>query len=230
MSAQRLVTAATAVLLMSLGAAPALAATVSIGGYYTVAYTPSQGNGPTFTDTPHSSYLGTFTGTETNSTSWNFTSLPTSEMDLFTANPNSCYSGSGRTCVTDDKTASGTITVTFHFTGSTATLTETGTYSAKYGGSALTGCTNSSSGDTDCIVWSGASDTPTGSAIESINVNGDLLNFTFYNAQDWSITPKIEEAGGAQLTPLPAALPLFAGGIGLFGLLARRRRRRISNV
>ena len=29
-------------------------------------------------------------------------------------------------------------------------------------------------------------------------------------------------------TPLPAALPLFAGGLGLFGLLARRRKKKAA--
>lgn len=34
--------------------------------------------------------------------------------------------------------------------------------------------------------------------------------------------------GGFGATPLPAALPLFVGGLGLYGLLARRRKRRTA--
>ena len=35
-----------------------------------------------------------------------------------------------------------------------------------------------------------------------------------------------EGGGGAGTTPLPAALPLFAGGLGMIGLLARRRKQK----
>ena len=34
------------------------------------------------------------------------------------------------------------------------------------------------------------------------------------------------QTNGVSATPLPAALPLFAGGLGLVGLLARRRKRK----
>jgi hypothetical protein len=36
--------------------------------------------------------------------------------------------------------------------------------------------------------------------------------------------------GGANPTPLPAALPLFAGGLGVMGLLARRRKRKNAST
>jgi hypothetical protein len=41
------------------------------------------------------------------------------------------------------------------------------------------------------------------------------------------LTTNFNQAGS---TPLPAALPLFAGGLGVMGLLARRRKRKFSAV
>ena len=40
----------------------------------------------------------------------------------------------------------------------------------------------------------------------------------------------IDEVSAAAATPLPAALPLFAGGLGIIGLLARRRKRNANAV
>lgn len=40
----------------------------------------------------------------------------------------------------------------------------------------------------------------------------------------------IDEVNAAAATPLPAALPLFAGGLGIIGLLARRRKRNANAV
>jgi hypothetical protein len=36
----------------------------------------------------------------------------------------------------------------------------------------------------------------------------------------------ITNLGDVVATPLPAALPLFAGGLGVIGLLARRKKRK----
>ena len=38
------------------------------------------------------------------------------------------------------------------------------------------------------------------------------------------------ESGFVSPTPLPAALPLFAGGLGMVGLLARRRKRKVKSA
>ena len=51
--------------------------------------------------------------------------------------------------------------------------------------------------------------------------SGSGLSF----AQD---TDNLALSGDLQATPLPAALPLFAGGLGLFGLIARRRKQRYA--
>jgi hypothetical protein len=258
MSMQKLIATAAAGFLMSAGAAHAVTTTpVPIDGYYTVTYSPTinpptppgtvgtaQGNKPTFTKP--SDTLGTFTGTTSSSTTeWKLNGATgysitpgneLSEMNLFIANPaGSCGSG----CV--NSTASGTITVNFTFTSGTTvigSLKETGEYQAKYGGTAL-GCTNSPTGNTDCLNWAdpnGTIDTAVnGSVLLTTTLSGfpnDTIDLTFFNANDWSMTPGIvlgvndPSGGGGQQTPLPAALPLFAGGLGLVGLIAWRRKRK----
>src|ERR1017187_6008048 len=71
-----------------------------------------------------------------------------------------------------------------------------------------------------------------GSYIEYSIVDNGLLHNTF--ALSWAMTCANDAIQGLvtlgstdlQGTPLPAALPLFAGGLGVMGLLARRRKRK----
>ncbi len=64
------------------------------------------------------------------------------------------------------------------------------------------------------------------------NLSSVVLFFGTGDAPDTSygngtcITTCTTGGGGDTATPLPAALPLFAGGLGVFGLLARRRKRK----
>lgn len=60
---------------------------------------------------------------------------------------------------------------------------------------------------------------------ESIVLTSSVNAFEF---ADLSVTPSNGGPGGFGTTPLPAALPLFAGGLGLYGLLARRRRQQTA--
>ncbi len=69
----------------------------------------------------------------------------------------------------------------------------------------------------------------------SANTNGLNLNGTVFTfAEDGVNDPQFYVSGlaydvtggGGQNTPLPAALPLFAGGLGVVGLLARRRKQK----
>ena len=71
-----------------------------------------------------------------------------------------------------------------------------------------------------------------GSYIEYTIVDNGQLGNTF--ALSWAMTCANDVIQGLvtlgstdlQGTPLPAALPLFAGGLGVMGLLARRRKRK----
>jgi hypothetical protein len=56
------------------------------------------------------------------------------------------------------------------------------------------------------------------------------LNFvtsTFFTVNAANIGFTLVRTGDIGATPLPAALPLFAGGLGVIGLLARRRKRKL---
>jgi hypothetical protein len=55
-------------------------------------------------------------------------------------------------------------------------------------------------------------------------LNYPTANVLFYAAE--SSSAFILAAGGVPATPLPAALPLFAGGLGMMGLLGWRRKRK----
>ena len=204
-------------------AATAYADPIQINGSYTVGYSKSisSQNQPTF-----SPYSLPLSFTEILSTG-----ISTGQLGFFTINPSgSC--GTGGTCSSNIQ--SGTITVTFSFTeavsGATATLTETGTYQAKYSGSFLSCSGKSGTGQSDCIDWG---TTTLASQTDDRLVtftNGDVLDVTFYNAQDWSIAPKISflERISSHDTPipLPGTLPLFASGLGALGLLGWRRKRK----
>jgi hypothetical protein len=209
MGIQKLVAAAS-VLLMSAGGAHALTAQ-TVSDTYTITLSGFTGNEPGITD-----HLGS---------SQSLTpGVPSTPTNFFTASP---QGSSGLMGV--DPTVTGTINVTIHYTDGAlnGSVTETGLFEAKYGGTPLSGCTTSGPGDTDCIVWTGAANSPTGSATLGLTTsNGLILNTTFYNANDWSITPNISfDLDPASPTPIPAALPLFAGGLGMMGVLIRRRKR-----
>jgi len=161
--------------------------------------------------------------------------LTGSSTNFFVASPSgSC--GNESSCSWPNHTQSGTLNVTMDFTEynssnviiGTGSLTETGTYTAKYSGTDL-GCSGKSgSGKTDCIHWTGAATGVGGSVTLAASLGSDHLDVTFYNAQDWAITPKISftEQYGTSPVPLPATFPLFASGLGALGLLGWRRKRK----
>ncbi len=227
-------------------AGTAHATTITITGSYTVSYTPIAGNSPSITDR-----LGTWvSGVRDFTETLTIGGPATTPVNFITVTPaGSC----GSTCVKGPNegttshplfyyTASGTVGVAFSFSNITvlggSTLTDTGLYQAKYGGSPLSPCALASgSGDSDCVTWSHHSASSTGGH-DTLAVNfqqGSILgtlDIILNDAEDWAITPTISfqalaSGGGNQTTPLPGALPLFGGvlGGGLFFSKWRRKRK-----
>jgi hypothetical protein len=215
-----LLAATTALFLISAGAA--FASTVTIEGTITVTTKNFTGNAPTIENVLNIS-----------------AGMPTGPVNFFTAAP-------AATSGTSNNQVKGTIEAVFSFTeviGSTVvatgSLTQDATFQANYIG--MLPC-STSTGPSDCIYWKGNGSSPTAdgskyntsgernnqSYVPSVTdlvkmTNGYTFDVNFFDAQDWNIVP----GTGMTTTPLPAALPLFATGIGGLGLLGWRRKRKV---
>jgi hypothetical protein len=236
MKVQKLLAAAVTVFLTSAGAASATTLLTvdgyTVDGTITVTTQSFTGNAPSV----NNSVLNISNG------------LPTGVNNFFTADPAGSSPGN---------MSSGTIKVVFSFqekNGSTnvpngtGSLTQYGTYKANYNGTL--GC-STSTGKSDCIYWAGNGSSPTAdgshyntsgsqdnqSTIASVTdlvtlLNGTTFDVNFFDAQDWNITPEVSftSLDPATATPLPAALPLFAGGLGVLGFAGSRRRKRAAKA
>lgn len=195
-------------ILALVGSAGTSHASTVLDGNFAISYAVGVGNAPSF-----GRVLGSF-NSSTDKGSFSNEAVPLSETGFFDVSPaGSC----GYLCGKAD-TASGTITLTFsslELIVGTNTYTETGgpyqataTYMANY------------KNDTDSVTWSS-------SVIPVTFSNGEVVDITLYNASDWTIDPEISFKVVSQ-TPLPAALPLFAGGLGVMSLLGLRRKRKAT--
>lgn len=221
---------------LMLCASPAFATPITLTGSYSVSeqYSPYEG-GPSISNDLRE-YRGSFDispltlGTETSPTSF------------FTASPQ--YECSGNGC-SGGHAGTETDTLTINFSSlainglagvslTDTALLEDATFTAAYSGSELPcavgdGNSYSASGQSDCVIWNGASDTWDGSTILTDDLsNGDVLDIYLYNASDWDITPTIgfELQDPQSNVPEPGSLSLLVAGIaGLAGFELIRRRR-----
>jgi len=79
--------------------------------------------------------------------------------------------------------------------------------------------------------WIGLSSANTNAAWAwSVDISGPGVAGEFYSERGNTFTndsgPYLMQISGDVVTPLPAALPLFAGGLGALGLLGWRRKRK----
>jgi hypothetical protein len=107
-------------------------------------------------------------------------------------------------------------------------------YNANLSGGLLTVCSPSQASASSCIIASGHNEFE----IQLTNVKTHPT-FNFLDYATSSVTSKIFVSGNGAfgiggtasvVTPLPAALPLFASGIGVMGLLRWRNKRKATRL
>jgi hypothetical protein len=254
MRIQPLAAAAFSVLLMSAGAAHAT--TYTIDESYTVTACTSSGC-VTTPAVPFSSTnkAPTFNGGGDPSPLGQNIALPTGVQNFFTADPaSSAGNSSGLVQGTIQVDFTFKEINSMGATIGTGSLVQDGTYQANYNGSLS--C-SSSTGKSDCLYWNplgeylkslspphpgdgstygGTGDSNHQSTTASVTdlvtlSNGAYFDVSFFDAQDWNITPGVSFTNiDPNPTPLPATLPLFVGGLGFVGLLVRRKKKQQASI
>jgi hypothetical protein len=252
--ARRLLAAA-AVVAVLVPAGAANAVTVTVTGTFKITYTPISGNSPSFSNPSSSSGPRLITGTTGNnkyvdgssydigyfSVNLDVNGAASPTVNFFQINPSSsCGSGcpKGTSYALGYKdyyyTQSGTVNVAFDITSAMEVAgtdeSVTGLYQARYGGPILSCASTPNSpayGDTDCINWNNDPN-----PIKIAFTNGQTLIITLKDAEDWSIRPQInfKLISDPVVTPIPGALPLFVSGMGVFGYVGWRRKKRAEKA
>jgi hypothetical protein len=181
--------------------------------------------GPAMAGTVTGNYSATLSGGDatlvTNLPKTNFSLSDGTRVDFITVDPSACYSCIGHT-------ETGNISVSFtnikvNGVSDPGTFTWTGVYSATY---------TSFDGGVDSIVWTNATSGPFGvdqdgsTALGYVLAIGDGAVIDLIDGSDWNVQSYIL---ADPATPVPAALPLFAGGLGMLGFLVGKRRRGLSS-
>ena len=183
--------------------------------------------------------------------------LPSGVKNFFTADPaGSAGNSSGLVKGTIQVDFTFTEKNSMGVTIGTGSLLQDGTFQANYNSSGPNSglACSSSTGQSDCLYWNplGATlnsnpalmvvrtaltanqnnQSTTASVTDLVTLSdGASFDVNFFDAQDWDITPGVSFTNvDPNPTPLPAALPLFAGGLGFVGLLVRRRKKQQASI
>lgn len=206
-----------------------------ITGSYTITETYSDttngsGGGPRITGDYGiiSSIVNTSTGTSGNfSFPLTTSSIYTTAASLATFSPDGSCQGSG--CPTPPgNIETDPINISFMFTSPSgvATMSDTGSFEAKYSDNDLSCDPGGTGGKSDCVLWNT-------SPIVANFSDDAVMDIELNNAQDWDITPTIQFklVSGPDPVPEPSTMALFGAGIlgvGLWRLWRQRQQTRAA--
>jgi len=157
----------------------------------------------------------TFTGTYTGALNMNLNASSPNTVDAFLTNAGGTYTGTQLAPFAVLSTPTFDDVTIFVFTGTFAGPT-TGTITHDDGIGLYDAANN--------LVTGLAAAAPTTAITTSFSISGGAFTLYYVSANGLPSVLDVE----ASTTPLPAALPLFAGGLGVVGLLARRKKRKVA--
>jgi hypothetical protein len=164
-----------------------------------------------------------------------YTGEPSPNYALISLNPpsgsESNSSGTDDVATIDVDFTNLAVTIGSNTYDATSSAAFSGTFSADYNGtlSCASGDAEGSSGQTDCIEWSGTGGAETD--VVSLTGTTDTLDITLQPYTDWNLHPSMSfdvVTGGSQTVPEPASIVLFASGLAALPILRRRLSRKAA--